>query len=802
MTEQELHNLINKNLTPQGPKDKITGIELREVEHAMAAEIGNLQNTAVVGLIYKDTVQSVSNLPITYPSPQKGWAAIVKDTGYIYQWDGTKWGNTGLKSFPEDVALKGGYEGSLLDIHKDTNKLYEKNKILSKILYSFIKDTPTLLDTKKIDPKKGELGLLNKDNAIYHDSTDYWKYIQNIEVDASGGNVVMFYFRGFRFTNALAANLTKYCSLLGIRDDGSKNIILKGREAPFNSLIEEEFEIDITEYKYISVCWSIGFQAINRSPILEIRKYDGENRVDTVKKYIDNSVKQTNLVLDYFINADHEFEEVNTSQENWEASIISYTTGNKQSNSNNKCLTISNRKNFNKLKYYGRKWQTGDKNDLSIFCTITGKKSDGSLVKLLDGVLSNTIQNKETYIINIEYCTEIYINSVKNYIEDQKITIYSGELSKDSVKNYIDNKLLGANISSSKIFNVRDYGAIGDGVIDDRIAIQNAINACFNAGGGKVYFPYPEAYYSLGYNLASPSEVINGTKYILPKSQLIIPCNDDTTTLITIELIGDYKINMADEGIGNVGRSLKGFIKSSRISSIDEGSSLIASAHPPSNLWGGKNYIHVHIENLVFRNETIYQDTHVINYMNCVNMERVTQFTFNYIKVETSSPLFYTAEPLGGAGIIMPAVGNKVQLGEGSAYIAGYYNGIILGEHFNATRLLIIGCVNAIQYPLTRSSYHSASITHFNCECCRYIVKMENSNQVLNIFNYDAEHHSEGTKWYNYEADVYKTGGSGKLNIFNVRIVRSMVGNVNEFNIKGTAEVKIMTGVGANIITK
>ncbi len=39
------------------------------------------------------------------------------------------------------------------------------------------------------------------------------------------------------------------------------------------------------------------------------------------------------------------------------------------------------------------------------------------------------------------------------------------------------------------IFNVRDYGATGNGVTDDKLAIQAAINAAKAAGGGEVYIP-------------------------------------------------------------------------------------------------------------------------------------------------------------------------------------------------------------------------------------------------------------------------------------------------------------------------
>lgn len=60
-----------------------------------------------------------------------------------------------------------------------------------------------------------------------------------------------------------------------------------------------------------------------------------------------------------------------------------------------------------------------------------------------------------------------------------------------TARQQADNKLQTAidNIKTSPLFNVKDYGAVGNGTADDSTAIQSAMDAAMENGGGTVIFP-------------------------------------------------------------------------------------------------------------------------------------------------------------------------------------------------------------------------------------------------------------------------------------------------------------------------
>ncbi|MEK3717912.1 glycosyl hydrolase family 28-related protein [Paenibacillus sp. FSL R7-0333] len=81
-------------------------------------------------------------------------------------------------------------------------------------------------------------------------------------------------------------------------------------------------------------------------------------------------------------------------------------------------------------------------------------------------------------------------------------------------------------ILNLKQYNVRDFGAKGDGVTDDTAAIQNCIDTAISAGGGTIYFP-------AGTYLLASVQSIGMTPWAIQDPNLFI------SNASNIKLIGD-----------------------------------------------------------------------------------------------------------------------------------------------------------------------------------------------------------------------------------------------------------------------
>ena len=85
--------------------------------------------------------------------------------------------------------------------------------------------------------------------------------------------------------------------------------------------------------------------------------------------------------------------------------------------------------------------------------------------------------------------------------------------------------------NSAVVYNVKEYGAIGDGKTFDTNAINTAISACSEAGGGTVLFPSDGTYLTGSIHLKS--NII----YYIEKGATIIRLWEDDLTMLRVEHI-------------------------------------------------------------------------------------------------------------------------------------------------------------------------------------------------------------------------------------------------------------------------
>lgn len=118
------------------------------------------------------------------------------------------------------------------------------------------------------------------------------------------------------------------------------------------------------------------------------------------------------------------------------------------------------------------------------------------------------------------------------------------ELATEALRAYIDAQRSAVKTLITPVFNVKGYGAEGDGTTNDTIKIQDAIDAAEAAGGGMVFFPVGYEYLVATLTVFSP----NVSLYSMG-AKLKSKTND---TIIHILSTNNIRIDGLDiEGYGN-----------------------------------------------------------------------------------------------------------------------------------------------------------------------------------------------------------------------------------------------------------
>lgn len=190
------------------------------------------------------------------------------------------------------------------------------------------------------------------------------------------------------------------------------------------------------------------------------------------------------------------------------------------------------------------------------------------------------------------------------------------------------------NAQNNSVFNVKNYGAVGDGKTDDAPAIQKAIDACNKNGGGRVLLPAGNTFLSSPFNLKSFVEF-----YVEAGAKLIANPDEKVYTKSAFRANkGEGTIWIGAENIQHVTIDGSGVIDGNGISfmgaELDDSYELkpfnIVDPRPHLlTIVGGKN---IRIQNLTIQNSAYW----TLHFVGCDDVAVSDLTMLNSLKVRNS----------------------------------------------------------------------------------------------------------------------------------------------------------------------
>lgn len=300
------------------------------------------------------------------------------------------------------------------------------------------------------------------------------------------------------------------------------------------------------------------------------------------------------------------------------------------------------------------------------------------------------------------------------------------------------------------VFNVMSYGATGNGSTDDTTAVQAAITAAGNAGGGIVYFP-------------TGTYLINGNGVFTPltgtgiKTLLYMPVQHSAS--IVIKLLGPLTPVLNEFSEGPNPAYAGGAIIKTTMGDSSGGPALLAGG----DSGGFQNFANdiVIIQDLTFRCPTNPQIT-------AINLSCVEQCLLEGVLVDTGiSYAVSQPQPTNttSAGIVTPTLNNGTQIIVDNCSVLGFYSGMVLSEWARVTNTQVGVCQQGY---LFTSAAHTVYAGWIGAQWCPIAIAFS-TNSVgsgvipIGIDDLDVENAPTNvTPWYNAVWTIYDPSNLGQ----------------------------------------
>lgn len=280
----------------------------------------------------------------------------------------------------------------------------------------------------------------------------------------------------------------------------------------------------------------------------------------------------------------------------------------------------------------------------------------------------------------------------------------------------------GGSSTLGALFNVEDYGAVGDGVTDDYAAIKAAHDAMLaSADKGILFFPRLAVYRVV----ATPARLSTlDSAYALFPYPLVSP-EGPRKYVVGVQGVGDpYSVRSASS-FGAEGDAKQ--VATATIIKIEYDTPFAWSETQglPSVFGFSDTDITGHASDNIVSNLHFVADGIIIrqppNPSLCgMNLEMVSTCRIKSIRFDVDAVLDAVPEPTHptGASLLAPKSNNNVSVAVESFMAEGYYTGLPYSEHCDVTRAIVLRCKIAISN--RRACSHVGKMGMLKLEQCPY----------------------------------------------------------------------------------
>lgn len=402
-----------------------------------------------------------------------------------------------------------------------------------------------------------------------------------------------------------------------------------------------------------------------------------------------------------------------------------------------------------------------------------------SLGSIISGVSSEIHHRSELFIrpdsVNINpYLGRLSIDTLTNvpgthalrYNTSTGLVSYSDTTSGGGVTSTDSSFYLsgsGTKINARWWYNVKDFGAKGDGVTSDDAAIQAAIDYAYNDyannnGASNIYFPNGV------YIISNP--VLRQPDSIPLRCQICIPFtrwNADSSQFRTMNLVAQSSTNTEIQSVTDFPTPYNGAIlKSTWVQTADEpgGNPMSVLGYVGTAETGGfqqLNYTQTYVRDLtvMITTKDSTTNTEIANKMSGIDFRLMANggLKGDVLIRTTSTPSQQTGPYPASVGYIGPSTANHGNVNNDNLRVAGYFTGAILSEHTSFQTITAAGNY----YALEILPYYTVYISHYIQEANAYGLKMQQGSSVT-IGAYEAER--SGTSWHTAAADITEAGAN------------------------------------------